>query len=112
MYGRVTDRVAKLLWSSKCYKDLTPDEIEDVNLEGMALHPEKPGRLTCNGSHCRNGQVYKEFQSSQSLRRHFLEHKGHKHTPFKAEETVQPSAKRGRSPPAAMCNGEGSHKPD
>ena len=91
MSGRVTDRVAELLWSSKCYKDLTPDEIDDFNNEGMALHPEKPGRLTCNGIHCRNGQVYKEFQSSQSVRLHFLEHEDHMH-PFKAEETVQPGA--------------------
>ena len=92
MSGRVTDRVAELLWSSKCYKDLTPDEIDDFNIEGMALHPEKPGRLTCNGIHCRNGQVYKEFQSSQSVRLHFLEHEDHMHNPFKAEETVQPGA--------------------
>ena len=92
MDGRVTDRIAKLVWSSTCYKDLTPDEIEDFNIEGMALHPEKLGRLTCNGIHCRKGQGYKEFQSSQSVRLHFLEHEDHMHNPFKAEETVQPGA--------------------
>ena len=92
MSGRVTDRVSELVWSSESYKDLTPDVMYDFNNEGMALHPEKPGRLTCNGIHCRKGQGYKEFQSSQSARWHFLEHKDHKHALFKAEETAQPSA--------------------
>ena len=105
----VIDSVAELVRSSKCYKDMTPDEMYDFKSEGMVTHPEEPGRLTCS-IHCGRGQVYKKFQSLRSLRWHFLEHKGHKHTFAKVEVTVQPSASH-RMTEARMATGVRSKAP-
>ena len=86
------------MWSSKCYKDMTPDEMYDFKSEGMVTH------------HCGKGQVYKQFQSWRPVRWHFLEHKGHKHTSAKVEETVQPSASH-RMKEAMMATGVRSKAP-
>ena len=105
----VTDSVAELVRSSKCYKDMTPDEMYDFKSEGMVTHLEEPGHLMCS-SHCGEGQVYKQFQSLRPLRWHFLEHKGRKHTSAKDEETVQPSASH-RMTEARMATGVRSQSP-
>ena len=101
--------VAELVRSSKCYKDMTLDEMYDFKSEGMVTHPDEPGHLMCS-SHCGEGQVYKQFQSLRPLRWHFLEHKGHKHTSAKVEEKVQPSASH-RMKEAMMATGSRSKAP-